>query len=145
MTKTIPTLGAAAAALALVAAGCGNSTSGATQPSTTASPATAVKANLSEFKIATSTSDVQAGKVTFTAVNDGKTAHELVVIKTDKAAGDLGKGSRVSESGSVGEVSDVAPGQTKSNTIDLKPGHYALICNIPGHYMSGMHADLTAS
>jgi Sulfocyanin (SoxE) domain len=26
-----------------------------------------------------------------------------------------------------------------------KTGHYALICNIPGHYMSGMRADLTVT
>ncbi len=25
----------------------------------------------------------------------------------------------------------------------LKKGHYALICNLPGHYQGGMHADFT--
>ena len=24
-----------------------------------------------------------------------------------------------------------------------KAGHYALICNLPGHYSAGQHADLT--
>ena len=30
-------------------------------------------------------------------------------------------------------------------TLSLPPGQYALICNIPGHYMAGMHAALTVS
>jgi uncharacterized cupredoxin-like copper-binding protein len=28
-------------------------------------------------------------------------------------------------------------------TLNLKPGHYSLVCNLPGHYMQGMRADLT--
>jgi uncharacterized cupredoxin-like copper-binding protein len=24
---------------------------------------------------------------------------------------------------------------------DLKAGHYALVCNLPGHYKAGMHVD----
>ena len=27
--------------------------------------------------------------------------------------------------------------------VTLAPGHYVVICNLPGHYASGMHADLT--
>jgi uncharacterized cupredoxin-like copper-binding protein len=26
-------------------------------------------------------------------------------------------------------------------TADLSPGHYALVCNLPGHYKAGMHVD----
>ncbi len=33
--------------------------------------------------------------------------------------------------------------QTKKLTLDLKPGHYAIICNLPGHYLGGMYTDLT--
>jgi uncharacterized cupredoxin-like copper-binding protein len=50
-------------------------------------------------------------------------------------------GSRASEAGSIGEVSGLKAGQSKTLTLHLKPGHYALICNEPGHYMSGMHTD----
>ena len=153
MTGRTRTLGAAAfAALGLTAAlgsaGCGNSAGAnsahkADTTAASAAPASTVDAKLSEFKIDASTAKAAAGKVTFTATNNGKTEHELIVIRTDKPAADLGKGSRISEAGSVGEVPSIAAGATKSNAIDLKPGHYALICNIPGHYMGGMHADLT--
>jgi uncharacterized cupredoxin-like copper-binding protein len=69
----------------------------------------------------------------------------MVVIRSAKPAGELGRGSRVSEAGSVGEVADLAPGKTKRLTLRLKPGHYDLICNMPGHYMAGMHTGLTVS
>jgi len=28
---------------------------------------------------------------------------------------------------------------------DLKPGHYVFLCTLPGHYMQGMHVDVTVS
>ena len=32
---------------------------------------------------------------------------------------------------------------TETVTLPLKAGHYALICNLPGHYAAGQHADFT--
>jgi uncharacterized cupredoxin-like copper-binding protein len=34
-------------------------------------------------------------------------------------------------------------GATKALSLTLKPGHYAIICNLPGHYAGGMYTDLT--
>ena len=31
-----------------------------------------------------------------------------------------------------------SPGLTKTVTVKLTPGHYQLVCNIPGHYKKGM-------
>jgi uncharacterized cupredoxin-like copper-binding protein len=99
---------------------------------------------LSEFKISPSPKSVSAGKVTFTVKNKGDMEHEMVVIKTSTAASKLKvSGNRASEKGSVGEVEDIAGGKSKKLTLNLKKGHYALICNIPGHYKGGMHADFT--
>jgi uncharacterized cupredoxin-like copper-binding protein len=71
--------------------------------------------------------------------------HEMVVIKTSTAASKLkvGSNNRVSEKGSVGEVEDLASGKSKKLTLNLKKGHYVLMCNIPGHYKGGMRADFT--
>jgi uncharacterized cupredoxin-like copper-binding protein len=34
-------------------------------------------------------------------------------------------------------------GVTKTLKLNLKPGHYTLICNFPGHYQAGQHTDFT--
>ena len=67
----------------------------------------------------------------------------MVILRTDKPASALGKGTRVSEAGHVGEVGDLKAGASGSTSVTLAPGHYVVICNLPGHYASGMHADLT--
>jgi uncharacterized cupredoxin-like copper-binding protein len=33
------------------------------------------------------------------------------------------------------------PGTSKMLTIDMAEGHYAIVCNLNGHYASGMHQD----
>jgi uncharacterized cupredoxin-like copper-binding protein len=130
---------------AVAAVGCG-STDNKTAKNTTAAKAAAagpVTVKLGEWKVAPSTTTVKAGKVTIDGANDGKVTHELIVLRTDKAAASLGSGKRVSEAGSVGELSDLKTGSSAGKTLNLTPGHYVLICNLPGHYAAGMHADLT--
>jgi uncharacterized cupredoxin-like copper-binding protein len=102
-----------------------------------------IKASLAEWSVRVSRSTAKPGKVVFTVTNIGTVTHEMVVIRTAKLASGLAHGGEASEAGSVGEVSDLDPGQTKTVSLNLKRGHYALICNEPGHYMSGMHTDFT--
>ena len=65
----------------------------------------------------------------------------MVVIRTDKSAGSLLKGDAASEAGAVDEIGEFAAGKTKRLTLNLKPGHYALVCNVPGHYKAGMYKN----
>jgi uncharacterized cupredoxin-like copper-binding protein len=102
-----------------------------------------VNVSLKEFSVNLASSQAAAGKVTFSVRNSGSVTHEFVVIRTNKQAGDLLKGSRADEAGNVGETGDLKAGTSKSLTLHLKPGHYALICNLPGHYAAGQHADFT--
>ena len=90
------------------------------------------------------TATVKAGKVTFTMKNTGTIEHEMIVIKTDTPVDQLKVQAdhRVSEADSVGEVSETKAGATKSVTLDLEPGNYALVCNIAKHYEMGMYAAL---
>jgi uncharacterized cupredoxin-like copper-binding protein len=122
---------------------------GGSQSTAPAAPAAlghAVKASLTEMKITDSVTKVAAGKVTFTVSNDGSMIHEYVVLKTSQRAAKLPlTGGRASEAGHVGEIADLQPGRTRTLTLDLKPGHYSIVCNLPGHYTGGMYTDLTVS
>jgi uncharacterized cupredoxin-like copper-binding protein len=100
-------------------------------------------ATLKEYSIAPRPSEVAAGRVAFNVHNAGSIKHEFVVLRTDKKASDLLKGNEADEAGNVGEIGNLNPGQTKTLSLNLKAGHYALICNLPGHYKLGQHADLT--
>ena len=110
-----------------------------------AAPAPVAAANigvtLKDFTVAPAPGTGLAGKVTFRVHNAGAVPHEFVVIRTNKAAADLMKGSEADEAGNVGEIGGLKPGVTKTLRLDLKAGHYALICNLPGHYAAGQHAD----
>jgi uncharacterized cupredoxin-like copper-binding protein len=92
---------------------------------------------------------VPAGKVTFEVQNSSKDAvHEMIVVPvTDVKKTTLpyvANENRVNEdaAGHLGEVSELDPGKTGSLTLDLKPGNYAVFCNIPGHFMNGMWATI---
>lgn len=89
---------------------------------------------------------VPQGKVTFIVFNQDVVDHEVVILKTDKAADKLGLqngASKVDEENAgenVGEI-EVEPGATAAATFELEPGKYALICNVVAHYMAGMYSS----
>ncbi len=94
---------------------------------------------------------VPAGKVTFEVVNNSKDTmhdlHEAIVVPITGKEVVLpynANENRVDEeaSGDLGEVADLEPGKSGTLTLDLKPGLYAVYCNIPGHYMAGMWTTL---
>jgi uncharacterized cupredoxin-like copper-binding protein len=112
-------------------------------PALSADAASSVSVKLTDFKIATSAKSASHGKVKFVVANKASMEHELVVIKTNTSAAKLPvKNGEASEKGSVGEV-ELASHKTKSLTLNLKKGHYALVCNVKGHYMAGMRSDFT--
>ena len=131
----------AATAVTVLAAGCssGSSTStnspsiSASAPGTTATAqvdATAVTATETEFHIALSTTNFSAGTYTFTAVNRGHLSHNLVI-----------NGPGVNNM----KTSLLAPGQSGSVTVTLRPGTYDIYCSVPGHKAVGMDMHITVS
>ena len=157
MTRRM-TIALAAIALAAPALATGCSTSAknspAASPTTTstsmaaATTAGPIAITLTDMAISPADASAAAGDVTFDVTNSGKQVHEVVVIKTDKKASDLGPADsegKVSEAGSQGETGDIEAGASKTLTLTLAKGHYALICNIAGHYAAGMYSDLTVS
>jgi len=113
-------------------------------PALGADASSSVSVKLTDFKVTPSVKSVSHGKVKFVVANKASMEHELVVIKTSKKASQLAPkgGGKASEKGSVGEV-ELAAHKTKALSLNLKKGHYALICNVGGHYMAGMHTDFT--
>jgi uncharacterized cupredoxin-like copper-binding protein len=110
------------------------------------------EASTSMMFIHLSSATAPSGKVTFFVHNEGNSTHEFVVLQTDTPAANFpigsfeGESDRIDEDGvgsNVGETGDLMPGATKALTIDLAPGHYAVVCNLPGHYRMGMHQDFT--
>lgn len=148
-----------AAAIAIAAIGlaaCGSATTKTTAAKTTPAATTTTRSaahgpaqvavTLSEFKIKPAVSHVAAGPVTFVVTNAGKIKHQFTIIRTDKPASAVLSKHNPDDDipGARGEISSLAPGASKHLAIkDLKPGHYALVCALPGHYQAGMYADFT--
>lgn len=130
-------------------AGCGDddkTTDATPAPGATTETAGAeiINVGMDEFAFELDSDTAAAGDVKFVGTNNGKVMHEMVVLKTDTPAGDLPlEDGEVSEDDAVGEIADLDAGKSKTETIKLEAGHYALICNLPGHFKGGMYADLT--
>lgn len=100
-----------------------------------------------------STHTVPADNVTFDITNNGPSLHELVVLKTDIALGQLPRDpaekGKVQEEGKgiihVGEDGNIPANTSPTLTLNLKPGTYQVICNLPGHYVDGMYTNLTVT
>jgi uncharacterized cupredoxin-like copper-binding protein len=106
----------------------------------------AVNITLTDMKIDSSIARGSAGNIVFHIKNAATaTKHEFVVIQSDQLANTLpldADGNVVEDQlTSPGEKGDIEPGQTVDLTLNLAAGHYALICNEPGHYQAGMKFD----
>jgi uncharacterized cupredoxin-like copper-binding protein len=105
--------------------------------------------------LSTDHATVPHGTVSFLVTNDGSIDHEMVVLPLagSRTAGarSVGGDGKVDEAGSLGEASrtggagagdGIAPGASGWVTVTLAPGHYELVCNLPGHYSAGMDTQL---
>ena len=121
--------------------GCGGSHgSGPTATSTAATPgATATSATTTarlpprtisvkeyEFGFLLSRHTISAGKVTFRMLNIGSLVHNFAVI-----------------GGRSGPF--LAPGQTATMTVTLRPGEYVYVCGIKDHAAEGMQGTLVVT
>ena len=110
----------------------------ATSPVGAGETKTLVTVRLKEFKVLPAPLSARRGFVAFSARNVGKVDHELVVLKTKLAPGELTvKSGKAVEVGKVGRVGPIKPGATRKLALTLKAGKYVLLCNLPGHYQGG--------
>lgn len=105
-----------------------------------------IRADMREYAMGLTASEVRTGTVTFIARNAGSTAHDLIVLKTDLAPDKLPidtQTQKAKEDGKLGGVDQVAPGKNQNLRLELPAGSYVVICNVPTHYQLGMRAALT--
>jgi uncharacterized cupredoxin-like copper-binding protein len=114
------------------------------------SPASGATVSLTEWKV-TVAGTIKSGKTDLTITNAGVAPHELLVFKSDldpsayptDAAGDIKeKGAGVTL---VSDGDNIDPAGSQTRSVDLAPGKYLFVCNIPGHFKQGMFTVVTVA
>jgi uncharacterized cupredoxin-like copper-binding protein len=105
-----------------------------------------------DFRLQLSPAQVQAGWVTLDVSNAGPDTHEVLIVRGTGPDGGLAlrpDGVTVDEdaleSQTVGTVDDLQPRSHRTLRLRLDAGRYELFCNMAGHYLTGMHSELTVA
>ena len=142
----LPLLALLAGALAL--GGCGGSKSTSSSTSTTAAPAQSTAATTESTTTAAPT---QTGALSLEANPEGQLKFNTssLTAKAGKVAVDfknmssLGHNVTVeSSSGSTVGATPTFSGESKTLSLNLKPGTYKFYCSVPGHRQGGMEGTL---
>jgi hypothetical protein len=109
-----------------------------------------VGVTLDEYHLVLSQPAASAGTLTFKVHNTGHEKHEFVILRTQLDPGSLPEqAGKVNEDTPgvehVDELDGVNAGQDRDLTVDLMPGSYIFVCNIPGHAHQGMVARFSVS
>jgi uncharacterized cupredoxin-like copper-binding protein len=112
---------------------------------------TPVNVLLDDFRVRPNAAVVPAGTVSFRILNHGPTSHEFILVRTDRPPDKLplqDDGLTVDEEARGIDLLDEAEGldidESETLVLDLAAGNYVMYCNLEGHYLGGMHAELTA-
>ena len=103
------------------------------------------------MSVRSNVTSVKAGKVTFDVTNLSRSVvHEMIVVAVENPNAPLPydyNAGQIPEKQvkMLGETEEMQPNAEKTITIDLNPGAYLLICNVPGHYAAGMWTPLTVT
>lgn len=103
------------------------------------------------MSVRTNVTSVKAGKVTFDVTNLSRSiVHEMIVVAVENPNAPLPYDYNTGQIPEkqvkmLGETDEMEPNAEKTITLDLKPGAYLLICNVPGHYAAGMWTPLTVT
>lgn len=141
-------------AVVLAISACATTPAATAVASASAPPADgagAIAVTLQEWAVVPTSTTTAAGEVTFQVTNTGPDdVHEFVVLRTDLEPGALPTDATgaVTEAGAgievIGEIEDIAVGDSQDLTVALQAGRYVLLCNIydetekEAHYMMGM-------
>jgi len=100
-----------------------------------------------DFRIS-SPDRLPAGDVELSVENEGPDDHELIIVREGKRHlpfrdDDVTLDEETAEKSKsiAGALEPASPG-TRQLRVNLKPGRYVLFCNMSGHYLGGMRAEL---
>jgi uncharacterized cupredoxin-like copper-binding protein len=129
-------------ALALLAAACSSSS----QDSSAPPGVQPLRVRVSDFAIK-APGHVAAGSVVFQVRNAGPDTHELILVRADGRELPLRPDNLTIDEDALKQrtlsvLEDDLPGTTRSWKLRLAPGRYQLVCNMAGHYLGGMSAEL---
>lgn len=126
------------ASIALVLGACAPVSSGDQQ----------IAIDLVDFGITAQPDVASSGRTDLAIVNDGAIVHEVEIFGGVEAGQTLTVSNSVANTTDldlIDEVEDILPSSTSTLVVDLEPGTYLVICNLPGHYGQGMAAYLTVT
>ena len=99
-----------------------------------------------DFHIAVTPNHVPAGDVLVVVRNHGPDTHELIMVGSRFRLPLRLDGLTVNEGAlsavTVASLDGAGPGRVRQVRLHLAPGRYELFCNMAGHFMAGMHAEL---
>ena len=149
----------AVAVLSFAVMSCDDDDSGAPSEPTDATPSsteeqgtvgTIIGVNESEYTIRLNQRTAPAGEMKFILMNEGSIAHQFVLVKTEIPAEDL----PLAENGFADTQAEgieliykeeaFPPAERRELELTLDPGHYVMLCNLPGHYARGMRVNFVA-
>jgi uncharacterized cupredoxin-like copper-binding protein len=124
----------------LAAAGCSAGQAG------TRAGGTTLRVTVRDFRI-TAPKHVTAGDYRLSVKNKGPDAHELIVVREQDPQLPLRPDGvtvdeELLEPDTLGTLEPGEPGGLRNLEVHLAPGRYVLFCNMSGHYLGGMHANL---
>jgi uncharacterized cupredoxin-like copper-binding protein len=139
-------VGLGLAALAVLGAALFSSCSSGSSPR--AKPGSVVRVTERDFRIKVAPARVRAGLVRLQLSNKGPDAHELIMVRASHGRLPLRTdGLTVDEEGlaAVETIEAQHRGYVHELRLHLKPGRYELFCNMAGHYLGGMRAELVVT
>jgi hypothetical protein len=96
-----------------------------------------LQVGVTEWVVIPSDGVVSSGVLRLTVENLGRIRHEIAIVPTER----WGQKLPIRSGRAVGEVAAppivVAPGERRSARVNLAPGYYVLLDNLPGHYAAG--------
>jgi hypothetical protein len=133
-------IGLVIGSIALFASACG------TSGPASATGGTVVRVIERDFRIVVVRKRVPDGEVRLLIRNRGPDTNEVILLRSRSTrlplrSDGLTVDEEALERDFVKEI-DVPPGRVRELQLHLRRGHYELFCNMFGHYLGGMRAEL---